>query len=80
MADAYWPTLYSITRAPRPMATVTYTLQILRAPEELDPSAPLFYRARLLGAHEGYVSELRELWTPEGELVALNPQTFVVIK
>lgn len=80
MADAYWPAIFSTTTAPRPMATVTYTLQILHPPEALDPEAPLFYRARMLAGRDGYVSELRELYTPEGRLVALNPQTFVVIK
>lgn len=80
MADAYWPSLFGVMRTPRPMATITYTLQLTAKAYDLDASAPLYYRARTLVADAGYLSELRELFTPEGELVALNPQTFVVIK
>lgn len=80
MADAYWPALFATVAAPRPMATVTFTLQLTDAAHALDPAAPLFYRARALAHSGGYVSELRELWTADGALVALNPQTFVIIK
>lgn len=80
MADAYWPAIYSTTTSLRPMATVTYTLQLTMKAHQLDPSAPLFYRARVLASDGGYVSELRELWAPDGALVAINPQTFVIIK
>lgn len=78
MADAYWPAVFSTMRGPRPMATVTYTLQLTARP--LDASAPLFYRARVLAAEGGFVSELRELFDASGALVAINPQTFVIIK
>lgn len=80
MADAYWPALFATTTGFRPMATVTFTLQLTDRALALPSDAPLFYRARALAASAGYVSELRELWTADGELVALNPQTFVIIK
>ena len=80
MADAYWPSTYATASAPRPMATVTFTLQLTERALSLDATAPLFYRARSVAHSAGYVSELRELWTADGELVALNPQTFVIIK
>lgn len=80
MADAYWPALFSTMSGPRPMATVTYTLQLTAKAHALDASAPLFFRSRVLGAEGGFVSELRELFDASGELVAINPQTFVIIK
>jgi hypothetical protein len=80
MADAYWPAMFATVTAPRPMATVTFTLQLTERALALEPGAPLFYRARGTAASAGYVSELRELWTADGELVALNPQTFVIIR
>lgn len=80
MADAYWPALFSTMSAPRPMATVTYTLQLTAQAHALDPKAPLFFRSRVLGAEGGFVSELRELFDASGALVAINPQTFVIIK
>lgn len=79
MADAYWPAVFSTFTGFRPMATVTFTLQLTERALALEPGAPLFYRARALAGSAGYVSELRELWTVDGTLVALNPQTFVII-
>lgn len=80
MADAYWPAVFSTAPGPRPMATVTFTLQLTARAHALDPSEPLYYRSRVLGGDAGFLSELRTLHTPDGELVAINPQTFVVIK
>lgn len=80
MADAYWPALFSTMTTFRPMATVTYTLQLAAKAHALDPGAPLYFRSRVLAAEGGFVSELRELFDASGARVAINPQTFVVIK
>ncbi|MEQ9075843.1 MAG: thioesterase family protein [Sandaracinaceae bacterium] len=80
LADAWWPSFFARLDGFRPMGTVTFTLQLTEAARDLDPTQPLYYRARSDVASAGYVSEHRELWTPDGRLVALNPQTFVVIR
>ena len=80
MADAWWPAALATETAPRPMATVSFTLQLLCNPAALSPTAPLFHRARALAAHDGYVVEHRGLWTAAGDPVAMNDQTFVIIK
>lgn len=76
--DCYYPCLFAIEKAPRPMATIAFTFQ----PFEFsgDPDAPLAYRARMIASESGYCVEFRELWTAEGRLVALNQQTMVIIK
>jgi hypothetical protein len=78
--DAYWPLFFVSMRAPRPMATIAYTLQVLARLDGLDPDAPLAYRARLAIVSDGYFVEFRELWGHDGRLLALNQQTFAVIK
>lgn len=80
MADAYWPALFSTMTSLRPMATVTYTLQLDARAHTLQPGIPLFFRSRVLAAEGGFVSELRELFDAEGARVAVNPQTFVIIQ
>jgi acyl-CoA thioesterase len=80
IADAWWPAAFSVLTGPRPMSTITFLLQLVHPPDGLDPSAPLAYRARCLSAHAGHLIEVRELWSPEGQLLALNTQTFVVIQ
>ena len=78
--DAWWPTTFAVESGPRPMATIAFTFQLHLDGSTLDPNEPLMFRARTQAAHDGYISELRELWTADGRLVALNPQTFTIIR
>jgi acyl-CoA thioesterase len=78
--DAYWPAAFAIEKDRRPVGTIAFTMQYFPPPAPPDPAAPLYYRARAVAAQDGYLVEHRELWTPEGQLLALNPQTFVWIK
>lgn len=75
--DAWWPTLFPVVSAPRPMATIDFTLQLVSLPAS---NEPLRYEGKCLSVEGGYLIEHRELWTQRGELVALNQQTFAVIK
>ncbi|MFT3698566.1 MAG: thioesterase family protein [Kofleriaceae bacterium] len=76
--DCYYPTVYVTEPAPRPMATIAFTFQPLA--HAGDPTEPLAVRCKLIAIDAGYCVEMRELWTTSGELVALNQQTFVIIK
>lgn len=78
LLDAYWPAAFACEPAPRPMATLTFTAEILVDPATLDPRAPFAYRAHLDGAADGFSVEIRELWQND-TLVALNQQVFVII-
>lgn len=80
MIDTFWPAMIAAERAPRPIATLTFGFERVGDPERVDPDAPLFYRARILAGAGGYAVEARELWSEDGQLLALNQQTIVVIK
>jgi hypothetical protein len=80
LADAWWPSIFSRLRAPRPMATISFTVDVVGSCDGLDPDAPLYHHARTLASHGGYVVELRSLWGEDGRLLALNHQTLVVIQ
>jgi hypothetical protein len=73
--DAHWPALFSIEPAPRPMATIAFTFQPLGTPGDA-----VYYRGTLVAQDAGYCVEFRELWSEDGHLLALNQQTFAVIK
>jgi acyl-CoA thioesterase len=77
-ADAYWPAAFATFAEPRPMATVTYALELYDV--DLDPEEPLFHDARSDVAVGGYATEHRALWTPSGQLVAQNQQVFAIIR
>jgi len=80
MIDSYWPGFLAAASGPRPAATLTFSLETMSDLVGLDPDAPLFYRARVLGGRDGYAVEARELWGEDGRLIALNQQIFVVMK
>jgi hypothetical protein len=77
--DAFYPAFFNMLTAPRPMATVSFMAEFLEDPATLDPTVPLFYRARSIAQASGYVVELRELWHGDTP-VALNQQTFAILK
>ncbi len=79
-ADAWWPTGFAQEEMPRPMATVSFNLQLFGDPASLPTAVPFFHRSRMLASQDGYFLEVRELWTADGRLAALNPQTFAIIK
>jgi len=78
--DAWWPAFFARAEAPRPVATVAFTLEICGGFEGLDPEAPLLFRSRDVAIRQGYVVEMRELWGEDGRLLALNQQTFAIVK
>jgi hypothetical protein len=80
LADAWWPSALVTSPVPRPMGTVAFGLQHFPSPAPLDPLAPLYYRGRVVAEQDGYLVEMRELWSPEGRLVALNQQTIAWIR
>ncbi len=78
LLDAWWPCALVVEPAPRGMATVAFTAQLLVDPATLDPAAPFAYVAHLAGTADGFSVELRHLWQ-RGVLVALNQQTFAAL-
>ena len=80
MADAWWPAFFSRLAAPRPAATLAFTIELLASADGLDPLAPLMHSARSVVSRDGYAVELRELYGEDGRLLACNQQTFAIIK
>ena len=77
MLDAWWPA--SFAGAARPMATVSFTAELLVAPATVPSDVPLLYRGRVAAVRDGFCVEFRELWQG-GQLVAMNQQTFAVLR
>lgn len=77
MADAWWPAMFSMLDAPRPMATITFTLDLVGDPTGVEHC---FHQASTLSVFDGYQPELRAIWAEDGRLLAINHQTFVVIR
>ena len=83
MIDAWWPAGLVRLPAMRPIATIAFTLELVDGIDGvtgLDPAAPLAYRATAPVCGDGYFLETRELWSEAGRLIAINHQTFAIIK
>jgi hypothetical protein len=80
LLDAFWPAYFMTARAFRPIVTIAFAAQVTCEPEQPDPAAPLFYRARTVSDYAGFQLELRELFDARGAIVAMNQQTFAVLK
>jgi acyl-CoA thioesterase len=80
LADTYWPAFYSALDAPRPAATIMFTMEFFGDLDAEQSEAPVFFRSSSPVSSGGYAMEQRELWTSDGRLLALNQQTLCIIK
>jgi len=78
--DAWWPSVMAQMTVPRPAATIAFSFQIAGSLDGLDLDAPFRYEADSPALHEGYLVEMRSLRGHDGRLVALNQQTFAIIR
>ncbi len=76
--DAWWPALFAVENTLRPMATVSFTAEILADLTHLSGSEPLFHRAHVAAIRDGFTVEFRELWHGRTR-VAMNQQTFAIL-
>jgi acyl-CoA thioesterase len=80
LADATWPALFPAMTEVRPMSTIAFTLQLFGPWDGLRTDAPIYHRSRVLWARDGHAAEMREIWTEDGRLLAINHQTFATIR
>lgn len=80
LCDVWWPAAFARLTTPRPTATIAFTFQPLADLAGRSPGDPVIHRAHSPATRGGYSVELRELWSAAGELLALNQQTFAVIR
>lgn len=80
LADVWWSAGATALTSPRPFATLSFSLDLHGSLAEDPSDAPLYHRASSSLASDGYMSETRELWSPDGRLLALNHQLAAVIK
>ena len=78
LVDAWWPaSLPLLSQMPR-IATVNFTASLLLDPTTVPIGEPLLHHSFVAGAHDGFTSEHRRLWTADGRLAVDNMQTVVV--
>jgi acyl-CoA thioesterase len=76
MVDAWFPSVLPVFTSARPFGTISFAAHLFD--RAWLSHEPLFHRSRLMGSQQGYFVELRELFTPSGELCAINQQTMAI--
>jgi len=79
LVDAWWLAVMVGLEAPRPAATLAFSLDLYQDVDQTD-DAPLLHRGTTSILRDGYASETRELWTHDGRPVSLNRQMVCVIR
>lgn len=79
LVDGWWPAALVALDEARPMATVSFSANLLVDPASIAPDAPLLHHGFVSAAAEGFASEQRRLWTADGRLVVDNLQSIAVI-
>jgi acyl-CoA thioesterase len=79
LVDAWWPAELPRMSAPRHVVTLSSTIEVFGGAAVLG-DAPLLHSSRTIATRDGYITEERELWTDDGQLVALNQQTLAIVK
>jgi hypothetical protein len=80
LIDVWFPAELTRMSAMRPIATIAFSFQMVGGASVMKGDDPLLFRSRMLARKDGYLVEMRELWTERGDLVALNEQTIAIIK
>jgi Thioesterase-like superfamily len=78
LVDAWWPaSLPMLAEMPR-VATVNFMANFLVDPTTVAAGGMLLHESFVTAAADGFASEHRRLWTPDGRLAVDNLQTMVL--
>ena len=80
LTDATWPALFPTQTTFQRMSTISFMFQTFGPWDDLRTNAPIYHRGRVLWARNGHADEMREIWSEDGRLLALNHQTFATTK
>ncbi len=78
LVDAWYSVTLVALAELGPIATITFAATLLVDPATLPPGARLLHHGLVGAARDGYASEQRRLWAPDGRLVVDNLQTIAV--
>jgi hypothetical protein len=79
LVDAWWPASLPPMTQSHAFATVSYAATLLVDPATVAADEPLLSDSVVVGAHEGFTSETRRLWSGDGRLLVDNLQAVALI-
>lgn len=79
LIDAWWPCLILATTAPRPMGTISFSIDFA-VTEPFEQKEPCLIENMSQEISEGYSIESNTLWSAQGKLLARAQQNVVLIR
>lgn len=78
LIDAWPPTVTGLFKTVAPISTLSWSMEFITPTQEVAADGWWQYRADTDASRDGYVQAHSTLWSPAGELVALNRQTVAI--
>lgn len=79
LLDAWWPSLILAIPKPRPMGTISFSVDI-SVTEPFEQTEPCLIENNSLEIQDGYSIERNMLWSADGRLLACAQQNVVIIR
>ena len=79
LLDAWWPSVSLALNGPRPMGTISCTIDFSMT-ESFEQTEPCLLENTCVEVHEGYAVENNVLWSAKGRVLARAQQNVVIIR
>jgi hypothetical protein len=80
LVDAWWPGAITILGVGHPMATISFSAHVVCDPALVRGAEPLLHEGFVTYANGGFSSEVRRLWSADGQLLVDSMQSVAIIR
>ena len=80
LIDSWWPALYLSVETPRPMGTISCSIDFTHPSLPISHPQPFRLENSCSEVRDGYSIEHNTLWSSQGTLLAMSQQSIVVIR
>ena len=78
LIDAWPPVQLALLKKPAPSSSLTWTMEFIHPIKDLTAESWLHYKAKIDQTHNGYGQTHAEIWSEDGDLLAISRQTVTV--
>jgi hypothetical protein len=80
LVDAWWPGAIAIAGVGHPMGTISFSAHVVCDPSSILGAEPLLHEGFVTRANSGFSSEVRRLWSADGQLLIDSIQSVAIIR
>lgn len=80
LVDAWWPGAIAMVGVGHPMGTISFSAQVVCDPNSISGAEPVLHEGFVTRAKSGFSSEVRRLWSADGQLLIDSVQSVAIIR